>query len=81
LDGYFGHLYVNENLLYVTSSRSIYCIDDKGNLIWRNGSLGTDGILIERFSENKIYGSGEYDPPGGWRDFVIDITTGKLIGN
>jgi len=79
VDGYFGHLYVNENWFYVTSSGSIYCIDEKGNLIWQNPSLGTDGILIERFGENKIYGSRECDPPGDWQDFVLDITTGKLI--
>lgn len=74
VDGYFGHLYVNENLFYVTGSGSIYCIDEKGNVIWKNHSLGTDGILIERFSENEIYGSGECDPPGGWQHFVLDIT-------
>jgi hypothetical protein len=46
VDGYFGHLYVNESLFYVTGSGSIYCIDEKGNLIWKNSSLGIDGILI-----------------------------------
>ena len=81
MDGYFGHLYVNEKLFYVTSAGSIYCIDEKGNLIWQNPNLGTDGILIERFGEKKIYGSSECDPPGRWQDFVLDITTGKLISD
>jgi hypothetical protein len=81
LDGYFGHLYVNENLFYITSAGSIYCIDEKGNLIWQSSSLGVDGILIERFSENKIYGSSECDPPGGWQEFVLDIVTGELIND
>ena len=79
VDGYFGHLYINENLFYVTGSGSIYCIDEKGNLIWKNSSLGVDGILIEVFNENRIYGSGECDPPGGWQDFVLDKATGELI--
>jgi hypothetical protein len=81
LDGYFGHLYFNENLFYVTGSGSIYCIDERGNLIWQSPSLGADGILIERFNGNRIHGSGECDPPGGWKDFVLDITTGKLIND
>lgn len=81
VDGYFGHLYVNENLFYVTGAGSIYCIDEKGNLIWKSSSLGTDGILIDSFSENRIYGSSECDPPGGWKEFVLDIATGKLIGS
>jgi hypothetical protein len=79
MDGYFGHLYVNENLFYVTGSGSVYCIGEKGNLIWKNSGLGVDGVLIEKFSDNKIYGSGECDPPAGWQDFVLDITTGRLI--
>ncbi|MCS3797847.1 hypothetical protein [Niastella sp. OAS944] len=79
VDGYFGHLYFNENLFYVTGSGSIYCIDERGNLIWKNSSLGVDGILIERFNENRIYGNGECDPPGGWQDFVLDNATGEPI--
>jgi hypothetical protein len=81
IEEYFGHLYVNNNLFYVTSSGSIYCVNERGNLIWINPSLGIDGVLIERFTENKIYGSGEWDPPGGWREFVLEKTTGKQIAN
>ncbi|OQP66619.1 hypothetical protein [Niastella populi] len=81
VDGYFGHFYINENLFYVTGSDSICCINEKGNLIWKNPNLGVDGILIKRFGDNKIYGSSECDPPSGWQDFVLDITTGKLIND
>lgn len=81
VDGYFGHLYINENLFYVTGAESVYCIDVKGNLIWKNSSLGLDGILVDSFSENRIYGSCECDPPDGWQDFVLDIATGELINN
>jgi hypothetical protein len=81
MDGYFGHLYVNINLFFVTSAGSIYCIDEKGNLIWQNPNLATDSILIERFGKNIIYGRSECDPPGGWQDFVLDMTTGKLISD
>ena len=38
-----------------------------------------DGVIIHDFYENKILGSGEWDPPGGWRDFTLDKQTGTLI--
>jgi hypothetical protein len=81
MDGYFGHLYINQNTFYVTDAAKLYCINDKGKIIWKNDHLGIDGVIIDSFSKDKIYGSGEWDPPGGWKDFVIDLKTGQtLIG-
>jgi len=51
----------------------------QGEIIWVNNSLGIDGVIIEKFDTDKIYGSGEWNPPGGWRDFVLDINTGKYF--
>jgi hypothetical protein len=65
----------------VTDAAKLYCINDKGKIIWKNDHLGIDGVIIDSFSKDKIYGSGEWDPPGGWKDFVIDLKTGQtLIG-
>jgi len=46
---------------------------------WHNDQLGIDGVIIDRFGDATLFGQGEWDPPGGWRDFVLDKQTGKQI--
>ncbi len=77
MNGYFGHLYIEGNYFFIADSAGLFCIDKSGKILWHNNNLGIDGVIIEKFSENKIYGSGEWDPPGGWEDFVLDKRTGK----
>lgn len=77
LDGYFGHLYFDKDLFYVADATGLHCIDKNGNVCWANAELGIDGVIINEFTDNKISGSGEFDPPGGWKDFLIDRTTGN----
>lgn len=79
MDGYFSHLYSYDGNFYVTSAGSIYCLDQNGKLIWKNSSLGIDGVFIEKFTDDNIYGSGEWDPPGGWRDFILERRSGRYI--
>jgi hypothetical protein len=76
MEGYFGHIYFNDDLLYIADANGIYCINKTASIIWHNNNLGIDGVIIIEFSNNKIVGSGECDPPGGWRDFVLDKQTG-----
>lgn len=40
-------------------------------MIWKNNTLGVDGVKIDGFTNDQIYGSGEFDPPSNWKDFVI----------
>jgi hypothetical protein len=77
--GYFGHLYVNDNQLFVSGASAIYCFDSRGKMIWKNSNLGIDGVFISDFDKDKIVGSGQWDPPGGWRDFILDRSTGYHI--
>jgi len=79
LYGYFGHLYIHDNKLFVADAGGIYCLNNKGKIIWKNESLGIDGVFISKFDEGKIYGSGEWDPPGGWRDFILDKNNGRNL--
>jgi hypothetical protein len=46
-------------------------------VLWHNGELGVDGVMIHDFQENKIYGTGEWSPPSGWEEFVLELDTGK----
>lgn len=72
----FDSLYSDNNLFYVADASGLRCIDKKGNILWTNPALGIDGVVIYEFTDNKILGSGEFDPPGGWEDFAIDKKTG-----
>lgn len=76
MNGYFGHLYFNAELFYVTDASGLHCIDKTGNIRWSNLGLAIDGVIINEFTGDKIMGRGELDPPGGWEDFSIDKATG-----
>lgn len=81
MDGYFGHFYLQDDYIYVADSGTLFCLDKKGKTIWRNTNLGIDGVIIIEFTDNEIYGSGEWDPPGGWVDFILDLRTGRKVEN
>jgi|KBSSwiS6_1023812.scaffolds.fasta_scaffold03766_3 hypothetical protein len=79
MGGYFGHLYYDPDLFYITDAGGLYCIDKNGSVRWQNNSLAIDGVIIENFTEDKIIGSGEWDPPGGWRNFILNKITGSTV--
>ena len=79
MDGYFGSFKVEGAYIYVADSASIFCLDISGEIKWHTTELGVDGVIIHDIEEGKIIGSGEWDPPGGWRDFVVDKETGELL--
>lgn len=76
LSGYFGHFYRNDHLIYVTDASGIHCLNIDGTINWQNNELGIDGVEINKFDNQYLYGSGEWDPPGGWIDFILDKETG-----
>jgi len=75
---YFSHLYANKHRIYAASAWNIICIDQSGVEIWKSPSLGIDGVIVHSFGDGYIDGEGEWDPPGGWRPFRLDIETGRL---
>lgn len=79
VDGYFGYLYFDDNLFYVADMSGLYCINKTGLVLWHNTSLAVDGVIINTFTDENIYGSAEMDPPGGWKDFILDRKTGALL--
>ena len=79
LGTYFGHLYPSEEFLLVASAERLFRIDPDGAVKWRSGELGIDGVIVDRVSDQGIEGSGEWDPPGGWRPFRISVESGKPL--
>jgi len=79
MEGYYGSTYIDEGLLYVADAYGLFCLNIKGNMMWENKTLGIDGVIIHTFDGDKIYGSGEWDPPGAWITFVLNKKTGNSI--
>lgn len=79
LDCYFGSFFPLQRWLLVCSASRLLCLDGSGEQIWRSPELGVDGVLVQDVSGQVIEGQGEWDPPGGWRDFRLDLKTGVLL--
>lgn len=78
-DAYFGHLYVFEGLLYVSGDHELYCFVGNGELLWKRDHLGIDGVIVDACENGVLFGAGEWDPPGGWRNFKLNSKTGESI--
>ncbi|TWF42586.1 membrane associated rhomboid family serine protease [Chitinophaga polysaccharea] len=81
LNGYFGQCREDNGHFFVTDSTGIYCIDKQGRVRWHNDNLAIDGVIINSFEGKHIKADGEWDPPGGWRPFVLDAATGELLSS
>jgi hypothetical protein len=87
LSGYFGALYTAEEMglpdrpfdFLVASADSLLRFSADGSLLWRAERLGIDGVRVDDVVGCRIDGSGEWDPPGGWKPFAVDLATGHRI--
>ena len=77
MKGYFGELYKYENLILVSSALDLLCFNKDAELLWVSNDLGIDGVIVHNIDGGIIYGSGEFDPPGGWIDFKIKLSSGE----
>jgi hypothetical protein len=81
LDNYFGHLYAHNDYLLVASGERLLRIQCDGSLAWKSPLLGIDGVIVGNVEDGIIYGSGEWDPPGGWQPFQIRLDSGQLVNS
>jgi hypothetical protein len=79
LGWYFGHLYPLAERLLVADAEQLRCLDRTGRVLWCSGDLGLDGVVVEDVENGVIKGSGEWDPPGGWRPFRLALSTGERL--
>jgi hypothetical protein len=79
MEGYFGHIYSKEKIFYIADAYQLVAVTHRGQILWNSENLGIDGVVVKEINNGRIYGEGEWDPPGGWIDFVLDAQTGKRI--
>ncbi|MFL9837519.1 hypothetical protein ABS768_08425 [Flavobacterium sp. ST-75] len=79
LKGYFSSLHFHEQRFYVSDMEFLYCIEKSGKLLWQSNSLAVDGVMIKDFTAQRIMVQAELDPPGGWKDFILNKKTGEII--
>lgn len=73
---YFSGFWCEHGFMLVMAGCGLVRIEPNGCVRWRNHRLGLDGIELKSVSEISIKGSGEWDPPGGWKPFQVSTTTG-----
>ncbi len=87
LSGYFGTLYTAEDFgladrpfdFLVGSADALHRFAADGSLVWTAGNVAIDGVIVHDVVDGVIDGTGEWDPPGGWREFRLDLGTGARI--
>ena len=77
---HFGQLFPQHHVLLVASGTHLFCLDTAGRILWVSDELGIDGVAVNRVEGDTIHGEGEWDPPGGWRPFGLDLRTGMTTG-
>ncbi len=76
---YFSEFLPGDDWLLVTSGQGIVRLAPDGGIVWRNDELGVDGVLIFDVEGDVIDGQGEWDPPGGWEEFLVSLETGEQL--
>lgn len=78
LGAYFCKFHATANCLFAASGQNIHAFNSQGELLWVSNMLGIDGVVINEITEDFLLGEGEFDPPGGWKPFKINLTDGKV---
>ena len=87
LGDYVGHIYsvpdIHSDRLYDRVLVATYChiflIDITAGILWKSRKCAIDGVIITSIENDTVFGLGEWDPPGGWEPFKLDLKTGFPI--
>jgi len=79
LGSYFCDFAATDRYLLIASGERLVRIDQERTVVWTSEQLGADGVLVLEASPAVIRGLGEWDPPGGWREFVLDAGSGRRL--
>jgi len=74
--GYFGAFYAGRDYLLAASGESLLRLAPDGTTLWRRSNLGVDGVVVKSVENGLIHGEGEWEPPGSWVPFVLQLESG-----
>jgi hypothetical protein len=80
LEAGFCQLFPMADYLLATSAECIVRIERDGSIGWRSPRVGLDGVIVREVGSTVIQGEGDWDPPGGWKEFKLDVASGKRVG-
>jgi hypothetical protein len=78
---YFGAFYATPDYLLAASGESLLRLAPDGSVLWTAPGLGLDGVVVHSVEGGIIHGSGEWDPPGGWRPFAVRLDSGEAVAS
>jgi len=79
LGSYFADFYATKEYLLVASGCGLLRFSPVGDILWNTSGLALDGVIVKGVSEHRVTGEGEWDPPGGWKPFVLRLDSGELV--
>ncbi|EOW6643775.1 hypothetical protein ACOZ0N_000661 [Cronobacter muytjensii] len=87
LGDYVGHIYSVpdihsdrlHNRVLVTTYCHVFLMDIAAGILWKSRQCAIDGVIITSIENETVLGLGEWDPPGGWEPFKLDLKTGIPI--
>lgn len=87
LGDYVGHIYsvadIHSDRLHNRVLVATYChvflMDIAAGILWKSGRCAIDGVIITSIENDTVLGLGEWDPPGGWESFKLDLKTGMPL--
>lgn len=79
ISGYFGYFEIIDDDLYVLGCDNITAFDSCMNEKWVSENIAVDGVVLKETEGDSIVVSCEMDPPGGWVDKRISLSSGKQI--
>lgn len=76
LHSYFGSFFQEGDCLLAASAQHLVRLRPDGTVAWSSCALGIDGVVVDRIESGVIHGQGEWNPPGGWKRFTLDLASG-----
>jgi hypothetical protein len=79
LGSYFAGFYATKECLLVASGCDLLRFSPAGEVLWKTSGLALDGVIVKRIDEDRVTGEGEWEPPDGWKPFVLRLDSGTLV--
>ena len=76
---YFQGFVSTPDYLLLSSGTRVFRIGRDGEVIWKSVEVGLDGVNVHDVEADAVEGSGQWDPPDGWRPFALSLSTGLRI--